>query len=248
MIDHLRVPGPHRPARREGFTLIELLVVIAIIAILAGLLLPALAKAKGKAQSISCLSNVKQWSLAFWMYGDDYDDCFPVEGTPAAIDDISNANAWYNTTAPYMSQPTLLSLYQSGNPPKAGDKSIFVCPSPKNRNASPDIGKEVFYYGFNNRMDPNGPAQFKRSQCKYLADTVTFTECEENNYPSTSGTFAKNFVRHDNRANLGFADGHAAPVSLADCGRNPNGSEDNSAAEFSKPRRVYWWPYPGAPP
>ena len=248
MIGRLCVPPNFRPGRREGFTLIELLVVIAIIAILAGLLLPALAKAKGKAQSIACLSNVKQWSLAFWMYGDDYDDYFPGEGTPAAINDASNANAWYNTAAPYMSQPTLLSLYLSGNAPKPGEKSIFVCPSPKKRNAIPDIGAEVFYYGFNNRMDPNGPAQFKRSQCLYLVDTVTFTECEETQYPSTSGRFAQNFVRHENRANLGFADGHAAPVSLADCGRKFDGSEDNSAAEFSKPRKVYWWPYPGAPP
>src|SRR5688500_12822548 len=89
---------------RAGFTLIELLVVIAIIAILAGMLLPALAKAKAKGQRTHCMNNLKQISLFMQLYTDDNDDKFPGhrnQGVNNADERISLTNWWGTTILGY---------------------------------------------------------------------------------------------------------------------------------------------------
>src|SRR4051812_41412608 len=65
---------------RGGFTLVELLMVMAVIGVLTAMLLPTLSRAKAKAQQVQCMSQQKQWAMAFRMYVDEHDNLIPREG------------------------------------------------------------------------------------------------------------------------------------------------------------------------
>lgn len=131
---------------RSGFTLIELLVVIAIIAILAAILFPVFAQAREKARGVSCLSNIKQQSLAIMTYVQDYDETYPFgfgwhpqlgwmwnydfavpQNWPkswSAQDIAGDSTAWVNSTQPYTKNYDLYACasgVEFRSPPYASD-------------------------------------------------------------------------------------------------------------------------------
>ncbi len=267
-ISRVAAADGRRPQR--GFTLIELLVVIAIIAILAAMLLPALAGAKKKAQTIKCLGNMRQWGLGFLMYSQDNRDIVPEEGNvgnpinyPGTATTADNLNfAWYNCVGPTISQPTLVSLYTSGNGPLPGSPSIFSCPSCADPITTPLVGysnplkmtKAFFMYCENARLCVNfgtvatgQGAQTKLTMLTKPSDTVFLGEQNPNTAADPADsvvTASYSTARHGKLDNLALCDGSCRGVQT-----NQFKNYSTSALEWADPSHpaIYWWPTPTTP-
>lgn len=205
-----RRPGLLR-ARRHGFTLIELLVVIAIIAILAAILFPVFARARERARSARCVSNLKQLGLALRMYMDDYDGQFPWGIDPA---DKNLPQIWDGYPLWQAMIPSMPLIHDVVDP-YVKNKEVWHCASDKGFDILEDTGLPL----------PAHPSAFATFGSSYMYRTeITFQCASQENLRDAAainvlfdgdGSWHGDNGWNGGRWNVLYGDGHVKTANRA---------------------------------
>ncbi len=214
---------------KRAFTLIEILVVIAIIAILAAIIFPAFATARGKARSAACQSNLKQLGAAMAMYIGDH------ERYPYAVDPSDKySNIWKNQTDAEGVTVGDMTLLSEALNPYTKSAAVWKCPSDtgfdhlEGRELTPDVGEEKDWRLDGIPTTPScyekyGMSYFYRTQLAFrkLSDDFLKNPAQTNVLFDADGSWhGSNFLNQNKkRYNILYADGHVKNVDY-------NGSRD----------------------
>jgi prepilin-type N-terminal cleavage/methylation domain-containing protein/prepilin-type processing-associated H-X9-DG protein len=187
---------------KRAFTLVELLVVMAIIAVLVGLLLPSLTRAKEAAKSASCLGNLKQWGLATQLFASENQDWLPKDGTPNGT---SVDEGWYNDLPRMLRLPCYREMPWRTNASIEPGPSLWICPA----NLRRSNGNNLFHYCLNEHVNGSGTGNqvklgsiIRPAQVVWLFDNGKLAAVAQQNNVHTN--------LHQRGAQFTFLDGHAA--------------------------------------
>ena len=208
-------PAPTRSHKTpdRAFTLIELLVVIAIISILAALIFPVFASARGKARQISCVSNLRQLGMSISMYVQDYDGLYPYMVDPA---DKYTPQIW-DQFPEFMAQVPNIGLVNEVLQPYTKSKELFHCPGDTGFDREDFTGMEIDPAGKPANAYPSSFAKFGTSY--YYRTEITLKNSAESSFntPASVNTLfdgagawhGTGFINQTWKYNVLFADGHA---------------------------------------
>jgi prepilin-type N-terminal cleavage/methylation domain-containing protein/prepilin-type processing-associated H-X9-DG protein len=218
--------------KREGFTLIELLVVIAIIAILAAILFPVFARAREKARTSSCQSNLKQLALGLVMYIQDYDEKFPTYYWGEGNAGVPNSCTWWGGIYPYVKN---VQIYTCPSSNLGGHKTWQVW---INNNPAFNIPNIQINYGYNELIG-NVSGGLKVANLSYPAETLVLADC--------TSTWLGGYWQSTDRPHLrrvAFARGNAPCGCPPDLTMNPDWALHNGGSNLAfADGHVKWLPW-----
>jgi len=227
----------------RAFSLIEVLVVVGVIAILMGMLVPAVGQARSTARRAACASNLRQWAIGVNLYAQMNDGWLPRRGQGIMpVQTITWYDDWFNELPPLLGMKAYEDLASAGQIPQTTDHSLWICPE---LTGSPNNFGNLFGYAMNMALSVrNAPRPDRIDQVGFTSTMVFIADgppgyCSTVPYVATPAAPAlfNPVARHQGKLNIAFLDSHVDAFDAAYVGCN--------IGDPQRPDIRWYWYVPG---